>query len=202
MAKTYKQPSIVSGMTIEDILNMDSKVFNQLSLSDLRKITGRLVSAGNKRLRSLAAKGHPTPAYLSVQASGGMFSIAGKDRTAIKNEFQRAKHFLQLKTSSVRGWEKVKKETIKSLNQKGVKVSDADFSVMIQTYVKIKEMNPAVAHTVGSPPIFKEIRNVMVERGIDNPDTLATIVADKLDELYEQNAQTENAADVSSFFEI
>ena len=189
-------------MSVDDILNMDLKAFNDLTLSEQRKITGRLVSAGNKRLRNLDAKGHPTPAYMSVQASGGAFSIAGKDKTGIRNEFLRAKHFMQMKTSTVRGWEKVKKDTIKSLGQKGVKVSDADFSTMIQTYVKIKEMSPAAAHTIGSPPIFKEIRNVMVERDIDNPDTLAAIVADKLDELYEQNAQTENAADVSNFFEI
>ena len=57
MARTYKQPSIVSGMTIQDILNMDNKTFNSLNTSDMRKVVGRLVSAGNKRLRSFERAG-------------------------------------------------------------------------------------------------------------------------------------------------
>ena len=38
MARKYKQPSIVSGMTIQDILNMDIDTFNKLNTSDMRKV--------------------------------------------------------------------------------------------------------------------------------------------------------------------
>ena len=43
MARTYKQPSLVSGMTVQDILNMDNATFNKLTESEMRKGVGRLV---------------------------------------------------------------------------------------------------------------------------------------------------------------
>ena len=46
MPREYKQQSVVSGMSVQDILNIDNSIFNSLTESDLRKVVGRLVSAG------------------------------------------------------------------------------------------------------------------------------------------------------------
>ena len=73
MARIYKQPSLVSGMTVQDILNMDNTTFNKLTESEMRKVVGRLVSAGNKRLRSFERAGESSPATRHGEKSGGVF---------------------------------------------------------------------------------------------------------------------------------
>ena len=67
--KKYKQPSLVSGMSITDILNMDITDFNKLGFKNLKLVVGRLVSAVNKRLRRFEKKGIRTPATRSLMKS-------------------------------------------------------------------------------------------------------------------------------------
>ena len=43
----------VKGLKISDILNIDLETFNKLNEKELRALTSRLVSAGNKRIRRL-----------------------------------------------------------------------------------------------------------------------------------------------------
>ena len=73
--KKYKQPSLVSGLSIDDILNMDIVDFNRLSEKDLKLVVGRMVSAVNKRLRRFEKKGISTPATRALMKSGGSFVI-------------------------------------------------------------------------------------------------------------------------------
>lgn len=116
MARTYKNKSLVSGMTIKEILNMDNKTFDALNEKDLRQVVGRLVSAGNKRLRTFQRQGETSPAERYImRESGGMFSTRGKDFGELRTEFKRAKGFLDSETGSIKGWNKVRDETLQSL---------------------------------------------------------------------------------------
>ena len=91
----YKNPSIVSGISISDILSMDNATFDSLGEKPLRMIVGRLVSAGNKRLRNFEKKQETSPAERYVMEHGGMFSTKGKNLNALRAEFKRAKDFLE-----------------------------------------------------------------------------------------------------------
>lgn len=110
MMKEYKQKSIVSGKSINDIMNMKPKEFNDLSFSDLKKLTGRLVSAANKRVRTFQKHNETSPALEKMERTGGIFSVKGKDLNELKIEFFRIKDFLQNKTSVRKEWEKIKKK--------------------------------------------------------------------------------------------
>lgn len=110
MMKEYKQKSIVSGKSINDIMNIKPKDFNELSFSDLKKLTGRLVSAANKRVRTFQKYGETSPALEKMEKTGGIFSVKGKDLNELKIEFFRIKDFLQNKTSVRKEWEKIKKK--------------------------------------------------------------------------------------------
>lgn len=123
MARAYKQKSIVSGLSIDDILNMDIDEFNKLNLSDLRKITGRLVSAANKRLRRFAASGIFTPATRAVERSGGSFSTKNKPLNALRSEFARAKTFLSAKTSTRQRYEKTANTFLEKMNVYGIDIN-------------------------------------------------------------------------------
>lgn len=202
MTRTYKQPSIVSGMSVQDILNMDIDTFNKLGASDMRKVVGRLVSAGNKRLRSFERAGESSPATRHVVKSGGAFSTRGKDLNALRAEYTRAKNFLQSKTGTRVGWKKVKKETVKELQKQGVDVSPEQFNDLWSAYENLKELDPEVSTKKLKYSVLTDISN-MIEDRRTTPEEIATELHNKLDLIYEQRAELENDGNgVSGFFEL
>lgn len=202
MARTYKKPSIVSGMSVQDILNMDIETFNKLNTSDLRKVVGRLVSAGNKRLRSFERAGESSPATRHVEKSGGAFSTKGKDLNALRAEYTRAKNFMQSKTGTRKGWKQVKKETIQGLRKQGVEMSESQFEDVWTAYEDLKEISPEVANRGLKYSVLKDVAD-MVTNTDKSADEIATALHENLSEIYEKQAGLNNGIDgVSGFFEI
>lgn len=202
MARTYKQPSIVSGMSVQDVLNMDIDTFNKLGISDMRKVVGRLVSAGNKRLRSFDRAGESSPATRHVMQSGGVFSTKGKDLNALRAEYVRAKNFLQSKTGTRKGWAQVKRETIDGLKKRGVNVSAKQFDELWKAYEELKELSPEVANRGLKYSVLKDVAD-MVTDGDKSADEIATALHENLSSIYEEQAGLDNDVDgVSGFFEI
>ena len=202
MARTYKQPSIVSGMSIQDILNMDINTFNKLNTSDLRKVVGRLVSAGNKRLRSFERAGESSPATRYVAKSGGAFSTKGKELNALRSEYTRAKNFLQSKTGTRKGWKQVKKETIAGLKKHGVEMTDSQFNDVWKAYEDLKELSPEVANRGLKYSVLKDVADMMTDTD-KSADEIATALHENLSQIYEEQAGFNNDIDgVSGFFEI
>lgn len=202
MARTYKQPSIVSGMTVQDILNMDNKTFNSLNTSDMRKVVGRLVSAGNKRLRSFERAGESSPATRHVAKSGGAFSTKGKDLNALRAEFTRAKNFMQAKTGTRKGWKQVKKETIAGLKKQGVEMTEQQFNDVWKAYEDLKELSPEVANRGLKYSVLKDVADMVTDTN-KSADEIATALHENLSSIYEEQAGLEHGVDgVSGFFEI
>ena len=202
MARTYKQPSFVSGMTVQDILNMDNKTFNSLNTSDMRKVVGRLVSAGNKRLRSFERAGESSPATRHVAKSGGAFSTKGKDLNALRAEYTRAKNFLQAKTGTRKGWKQVKKETIAGLKKQGVEMTEQQFNDVWKAYEDLKELSPEVANRGLKYSVLKDVADMVTDTN-KSADEIATALHENLSSVYEVQAGLENGVDgVSGFFEI
>lgn len=202
MARTYKQPSIVSGLTISDVINMDSDVFNKLSEKNLRKVTGRLVSAANKRLRSFEIAGERSPATRQVEKSGGKFSTRGKNLNELRAEFVRAKGFLEARTSTRKGWNAVKRETMKALKGHGVDVNSNQFDSMWESYEKLKELSPEVQNKNLKYKVLYDITNMMNDKDA-SPEDIAFELESKLDDIYTQQEElTQDADGVSGFFEM
>lgn len=202
MARTYKQPSIVSGMSVQDILNMDINTFNKLNTSDLRKVVGRLVSAGNKRLRSFERAGESSPATRHVVKSGGAFSTKGKDLNALRAEYTRAKNFMQAKTGTRKGWKQVKKETIEGLKKQGVEMTESQFNDVWKAYEDLKELSPEVANRGLKYSVLKDIVDMVTDTD-KSADEIATALHENLSTIYEEQAELNNGVDgVSGFFEI
>lgn len=202
MTRTYKQPSIVSGMSVQDILNMDINTFNKLNTSDLRKVVGRLVSAGNKRLRSFERAGESSPATRHVAKSGGAFSTKGKDLNALRAEYTRAKNFLQAKTGTRKGWKQVKKETIAGFKKHGVEMTESQFNDVWKAYEDLKELSPEVANRGLKYSVLKDVANMMNDTE-KSADEIATALHENLSQIYEEQAGLNNDIDgVSGFFEI
>ena len=122
----------VSGLSIEDILNIDPVKLMRLKTEQFKDITQRLVSASNKRIKYLESDeiGKISPAYQKYLREGRKFTSKFKDvfreiedpltgkktkqlvqseLNQLRNEFARAKEFLSMKTSTKRGFKKLKK---------------------------------------------------------------------------------------------
>ena len=202
MARIYKQPSLVSGMTVQDILNMDNATFNKLTESEMRKVVGRLVSAGNKRLRSFERAGESSPATRHVENSGGAFSTKGKDLNALRAEYTRAKNFLQARTGTRRGWTKTKRETIEGLSKQGVEMSEKQFEKVWKAYEDLKELSPEVANRGLKYSVLKDVANMVTDES-KTADEIAVALNENLSQIYEEQARLEHGFDgVSGFFEI
>lgn len=202
MARKYKQQSIVSGMSVQDILNMDIDTFNKLNTSDLRKVVGRLVSAGNKRLRSFERAGERSPATRHVAKSGGSFSTKGKDLNELRSEYTRAKNFLQSKTGTRKGWKQVKKETITSLKKYGVEMTESQFDDVWTAYEDLKELSPEVANRGLKYSVLKDVADMVTDTD-KSADEIAMALNENLSRIYEEQAGLNDGVDgVSGFFEI
>lgn len=199
MARTYRNPTIVSGMSVEQILNMDPATFNKLSLPEMRHVVGRLVSAGNKRLRNVERAGESTPATRRLIESGGPLSTKGKDLNALKTEYSRAKAFLQSRSSTIREWKKIREQTAKELRNKGVEVDVDDLDPVLETYEKLKEIDPNVSAQSMKYIVMQEIS--MLSDDMDLEDRVA-YMAGRLQDLYEEQEALNNEFDgVSGFFD-
>ena len=202
MARTYKQPSYVSGVSVQDILNMDIETFNKLNKTDLQKVVGRLVSAGNKRLRAFERKGESSPATRHVAKSGGKFSTKGKDLNALRAEYIRAKNFMQSKTGTLRGWKQVKKETIKGLKKQGVNMNESQFDDVWKAYEELKELSPEVANRGLKYSVLKDVADMVTDTD-KSADEIVVAMHENLSHIYEEREELSNDIDgVSGFFEI
>lgn len=194
--------AIVQGKSIEDILNMDIDTFNKLGLSDMKQVVGRLVSAGNKRLRSFEKRDETSPATRYIRRSGGAFTTKGKDLNALRAEYIRAKGFLQSQTGTIKGWKTTRKETIASLHDQGIDITVEQFDRFWRAYQDLKELDPNVATKSLKYTMLEEISN-RVENTSKTPDEIATELHEQISKIYEQRAELKNEeGGVSRFFDV
>lgn len=198
--KKYKQPSIVSGMSIKDIINMDIGQFNALSLSNLRKVVGRLVSAVNKRLRRFDKAGISTPATRALEKSGGVLSTKDKDMQQLRNEFARARNFLNMETSTQAGFKNVQKRTVETLKERGVDIAKSELDELFEVWNDLTELDPTVEDSKYKYQLMQDIANMPDDMDIDDKILKAKELRT---ELYEREQGREvELYGVSGFFEV
>ena len=195
----YKQPSIVSGMSVKDIVNMDIRTFEKLSESDMRKVVGRLVSSVNKRMRRFEEAGIVTPATRALEKSGGLLSTKGKDLNQLRHEYARARNFLNMETSSQAGYRRVQKQTIKTLKERGVDVSAEDIDEMWRIWDDLTELDPSIEMSGNKYTLLQDIANMPDDIDFDEKRKQAK---DLWNKLYEDQQRARNEEfGVSGYFE-
>ena len=122
------KPFFVDGMTVEQILNLGDDILNKLDTRELSRAVRTTALAANKRLNRLKAQAKKQggkyiekksakhsiamDALNSVTNNGttvGTFGAGGKNRNDLRAELARIKHFMDLKTSTLKGAEQVRK---------------------------------------------------------------------------------------------
>ena len=200
MARVYKQPSIVSGLKIKDILNMDVSDFNKLGIKDLQKITGRLVSAANKRYRRAKEQGVESPAFSYVEKTG-VFSTKGKNINQLRAEFVRAKNFLEAETSTIKAAKQFMKESIEALKKEGVTLTEDNFKDVMKLYESLRKEDKTIMERRLKYSVLQELESYVTESKLSDEDIL-TVMKNKLDKIYVEEQKLLENNGVSGFFEM
>ena len=203
MARNYKQPSLVSGMSVKDILQLDNRAFNALSESDLRIMTGRLVSAANKRLAEFSRIKSSSPAVERVRQSGGKFSTRGKDLNMLRAEYARIRNFMQSPSGSVRGYNAMLRHSRKALEKQGISMSQDKMGMTFKLYDRLKEWDPSIEERGLKYKIIEDINKRYTEITEENIDRATTAMKRRVKKLYETNKEKKRKyGGVSGFFDI
>lgn len=194
--KKNNQPLIdVTGLTINDIINIDYNDINRMSKENIKRIGNRLVSATNKRIRRLEASNvvDYSRAYQQISKRGGQFSIKGKDRNQTLETIGEMLHFLRGKTSSVQGAKKFRKDTLERLGvtQKDIKSGKFNEREFWQTYRKLVDEtggDDAMKNVYGSDVVQLKLRDEMLSKRHKNQDEVFNKMRELLEDAYKPRA--------------
>lgn len=192
----------VKGLSIQNIMEMSWDEINQLSAKDLKSVTSRLVSASNKRIKRLASTetGKSSFAYQTVEERGRKFSVRGKDTNALRQEFALTKNFLNMKTSTVKGWKEYRGDVTERLT-KGLDIDELSWSERTEkkfwkVYRRFEETHGGTYKKGDSDRIQQFITGIMENSDKRrSADYFTKRIEEEYSQMYESNVDINNIAD-------
>lgn len=197
----------VKGLKISDILNMSWDDLNSLSGKDLKAVTSRLVSASNKRIKRLQKSPHGTSsfAYQTVEERGRKFSVRGLTTNEVRTEFANARRFLNMKTSTVKGWKEYREDMnerlTKTLNVEELEWSETTESKFWKVYRRFEETHGG-KFKKGDSDRIQQMLTEMFESS--DKRRSADYFTKRVDELWEEyyEEEQEDSESVGDFFDV
>lgn len=179
-------------MKVSDVLNMPLNKIMSMSREDLAIYTRALVRESNKRLTNMKKRGITTPATAYIKKHGGKFSLKThkgrqKNIAELREEFQRAKGFIESETSTVTGfrsWETKVADTLKT--NAGIdynSLTETQKRRFWQVYAKLEETDQANVYGGNYRTSVKEIYDA-VKSGLRKKD-IDTFVIELNKNIYE-----------------
>ena len=158
----------------KSIPNFDNKVDR---LKYLKKEANRLASMANKRVKRLEQNNLTNaPAYQQYIASGGRFSVRGKDYNQLQQEISRLHSFINAQTSTVRGYNNVLKEMAQNTGIKYKNLSDLkeksnnffELQSKVEQYLRqVEDMGSAIGYQKIWETINVYVRDNKINLGSD-----------------------------------
>lgn len=183
MEKHSNRLSTVKDYTLSKIMSMSRR--------DLAKATSVLTQASNKRLARMKKQGITTPATEYIKKHGGRFSTKGKDVQQLREEFQRAKGFLESETSTIKGyraWESKIAETLRT--NAGIDynaLTEREKRKFWKAYSKLEELDAANVYGAKYRTSVNEIYTA-VKSGLRYKD-IDEFVTKMNDKIYEESTK-------------
>lgn len=181
---------------LSDIKDMSLSKLMSLSRNELAQATRALVRESNKRLTVAKKRGLKTPATVFIEKHGGRFSVGDKDIAQLREEFQRAKGFLESETSTVSGFRKWESKVAATLE----KNAGIDYNALTETqkrrfwqvYSKLEETDQANVYGGNYRTSVREIYDA-VKSGLRKRD-IDTFVTDLNAQIYGLSEKDFNGA--------
>lgn len=180
---------------LSKIQNMPLSKLMSLSRADLETATRALVRESNRRLTVMKNKGLASPSTEYIKKHGGKFrtttrSGEKKSVTELREEFQRAKGFLESKTSTVKGYREWETKVGETLAKQGIdymSLTPTQKRRFWQAFSKVEELDRA--NTLKGSANYKSTVNEVynaVKKGLLKRD-LDTFAKGLNDELYAES---------------
>ena len=184
---------------IDDLLNIDINDLNRMTKKQLLEVVRQLSKTANQRIYRLEQMktGTLSPAYNHVEKRGENFSVKGKTLNQLRNEYADVKNFLKMKTSTVSGWNKVRKETY---NRIGTDFAGVDEVRFWNLYRKLEELDYGSVQNVGSTTTQRMLRQELEQNSGDDDDILSAMEK-RITGEYEKIMESYNYED-DEFFDI
>lgn len=201
MARSYKKQSVVSGLTVSQILKMPESKFKKYSLSDQRAIVSRLVSAGNKRLRTFEKYGVESPTVIDVMRSGGKFSTKGKtNEGALLRELTRARSFLRNPMSTLKEWRKIESKMYESLRERGYDIDKDKMSTLANVLGKLsRERNLTISERYN---VIGQVDSILGDNEHATVNDIVKTIEKQLDKIYKSTQEDYIDASTSDFMPV
>lgn len=206
----------IRGKTVEQITNMPLKELEKLTESQLRTVVGRLVSAGNKRMRRMESSvmknsKNDGGQYLFIQ-NGQMgtyqqlkFSTTGKDKEALLQEFKRASSFMKSEKTSLKGIKRIRKKSLEGLRQMGIDIknlSQTNYDRFWRAYDILKELNPTIDEKKFKYAIIDKMSQFVSGVKEIDIEELINSMEQQLTEIYEEQEKLKQGDGTSGFFDV
>lgn len=198
----------VTGMSVSDIMDIDIQTFNRLREKDLRAITSRLVSAGNKRIRRLEKNQVISPALQSL-GTDRRFSTklpkgVGKEQrvNALRQEFSSARQFLSMKTSTMKGYnqyiKELKQDIAESTGMSYKEIKNVNMGKVFETLHKLQERGtiPSYTGAKGGSKGSIHARDYIVEQMVNNPEESMDVLLTKTEEDYNEYYEEQETGEI------
>lgn len=164
-----------------------------------KKEVSRKVSMANKRLRRLESNNlHSSPAYREWQKmkGGKKFSVRNKEYRELQKENARLNHFLNAKTSTVRGANKVLKSMAKNTGMKyhGMKELHSKSKKFFDLASKVSQYLHATngsSGAIGYQSVWKAVNTYLEKSAPTDIDSAIDSITSSLQKGYEK----ENSSD-------
>lgn len=201
---------------IEDLINMDYNVFVNLTrkenIDELKKIIKQMANVANKRIWNLTKNpiGKYSPAYQSLKESGktkfsvkGITAATSQDTNKLVHEYQQLKKFLSAKTSTISGWNSVRREVAKRTGSSKLfnvdYKSDRSAKIWInrekkfwKLYNRLVDNYGGIITQLDSDRIQKMLAKVERTRSLSKDDNLVADIMNKyIEKLYESSESGE-----------
>lgn len=189
----------ITNKFINDLLDIDTDLFNKIPSSNLRKIIKVLSRKAHQRIAKF--NGETSPALEKFARGGGVATekaINKMDVNQLRNQFKRHKEFLQSKTSKKEEWDQTKQDIIDMMNVYGVKLDESNYEMIWKAYGLLRELDPVVAVKEFKYEVLKRIIE-LYDEGL-NARTVANRVHNELEGIY-QGVQEERWEDYADLYD-
>ena len=171
---------------LSQVKDMPLSEVMSLSHAELIKATRTLTSAANRRITTAKKKKIKTPSITYAMKHGGRFSVRykkGKHKGEYKNvqqlreEFQRAKQFLESETSTVKGYRKWETKMARTLAKQGIdynSLTENQKKRFWEAFSKVEELDEAntlkgsANYRAVVNEIYQAVKGGMKKRDVDN----------------------------------
>ena len=180
-------------MKWQQIVDITPEQFNSLTKQELKGYTQILASAGNKRIKRAQEQGFNSPSIDAVLTKG-KFSTKDKNLNQLRNEFMRAKGFLQSRTGTLGEFKKWQRENIDALKKEGINITPDQFDTFWRSYEALKKDHPEVANKGLKYYTMQAISQMQKDAPNMSVDEILSNMNDNIDLFYQiQQQQTTQA---------